>query len=88
MSYREKLIAMVKASGQELIDRAEDLVGQGTEITDFDIWLRFPQEPYEVPKIEVRREHIATRAVDVLYPEARVKVYNPDEFFDRNNGRD
>lgn len=89
MTYRERLIAMVKASGQELIDRAEDLVGQGTEITDFDVWLRFPQEPYEVPKIEVRREHIATRAFNVLYPKATgVKVYNPDEFFDRNNGRD
>ena len=89
MTYREKLIAMVKATGQELIDRAEDLVGQGTEVTDFDIWLQFPQGACEVPKIEVRREHIATRAFHVLYPEAKgVKVYNPDEFFDRNNGRD
>ena len=88
MTYREKLIAMVKASGQELINRAEDLVGQGGHITDFNIWLRFPQGEFPTPTIEVTREHISTRAVNVLCPEARVKVYNPDEFFDRNNGRD
>ena len=35
---KEELIELVKASGQEIIDRAEDLVGDGDLITDFDIW--------------------------------------------------
>ena len=41
--YNERLIEQVKALGQDVIDRAEDLVGSGDLITDFDIWLRFPQ---------------------------------------------
>ena len=64
MDYREKLTAMVKAAGQEVIDRAEDLVGNGDLITDFNIWLRFPQN--ELPTIEVSREHIVKRSIDFL----------------------
>ena len=40
--FRNMLVEMVKASGQEVIDRAEELVGSGDLLTDFDIWLRFP----------------------------------------------
>ena len=69
-----------------VIPRKADRYGQG--VPDFNIWLRFPQGEFPTPTIEVTREHVSTRAVDVLYPEARVKVYNPDEFFDRNNGWD
>ena len=35
--YRQKLIGLVKAAGQDVIDRAEDLVGNGDLICDFDI---------------------------------------------------
>ena len=42
--FRELLVKMVKASGQELIDRAEDLVGNGDCISDFNIWVRFPTD--------------------------------------------
>ena len=64
MMKREKLIELVKASGQEIIDRAEDLVGDGDLITDFDIWLRFPSS--ECPTVEVTRSHASKRAFDVL----------------------
>lgn len=62
--YRAKLVEMVKAAGQEVIDRASDLVGEGDLITDFDIWLRFPQDG--VPTVEVTRSHISKRAHNVL----------------------
>lgn len=44
---------LVKAAGRELINRAEDLVGDTEGMTDFDIWLRFPED--ELPRIDVSR---------------------------------
>ena len=64
MTSIEELIKLVKASGQEVIDRAEDLVGDGDLITDIDIWLRFPLS--ESPTIEVTRSHESRRAYDIL----------------------
>lgn len=64
MMNREELIELVKASGQEVIDRADDLVGDGDMITDFDIWLRFPSD--SCPTVEVTRSHASKRAYDVL----------------------
>ena len=63
--YNERLIEQVKALGQEVIDRAEDLVGEGDLITDFDIWLRFPQD-MSFPTIEVTRSHTSRRYLDIL----------------------
>lgn len=64
MTSREELIKLVKASGQEVIDRAEDLVGDGDMITDFDIWLRFPSTG--CPTIELTRSHVSKNAFNVL----------------------
>ena len=67
--FREMLVKMVKASGQEVIDRAEDLVGNGDLITDFDIWLRFPTDGRMFtgcPTIEVSRSHISESSFDVI----------------------
>lgn len=64
MTRREELIELVKASGQEVIDRAEDLIGDGDLITDIDIWLRFPSTG--CPTVEVTRSHASKRAYDVL----------------------
>ena len=63
--YKERLIEQVKALGQEVIDRAEDLVGDGDLIADFDIWLRFPQD-MSFPTIEVNRSHASRRYLDIL----------------------
>ena len=62
--YREQLIKLVKASGQEVIDRAEELVGDGELLTDFTIQLLFPQD--SVPTIYTTREYISKKAMEVL----------------------
>lgn len=67
--FRQLLVAMVKASGQEVIDRAEDLVGNGDLISDFDIWLRFPTDGRMLiacPTIEVTRGHCSKNSYEVL----------------------
>lgn len=64
--FREKLVKMVQEAGQDLIDRAEDLVGNGGLISDFDIWIRFPiNEQIGFPEIEVTRRHIVKNAMYV-----------------------
>lgn len=67
--FRKMLVEMVKASGQELIDRAEDLVGNGDLISDFDIWIGFPTDGRMLdgcPTIEVTREHICKQSYNVF----------------------
>lgn len=62
--YAKHLTSLVKASGRELIRRAEDLVGCGDLINDFSIYLYFPQD--SVPTIEVTREHISKESYQVI----------------------
>lgn len=65
--FRERLIEAVKAAGQEVIDRAEDLVGEGDLVTDFDIWLRFPiGDCIDFPTIEVTRSHASKVMLDIM----------------------
>lgn len=62
---RSEFVQLVKAAGQEVIDRAEDLIGEDFDfLEDFDIWLRFPDDG--APKIEVTRNHTVRRSLDVL----------------------
>ena len=69
--FRKILVEMVKASGQEVIDRAEDLVGNGDTISDFDIWIRFSLNNGFIdgcPTIEITtRSHLFTNTFRVLY---------------------
>lgn len=58
------MVKLVKAAAQEVIDRAEDLVGSCDYLTALDIWLRFP--PNECPQIEVSKEHVARRCFNVM----------------------
>ena len=62
--YRQKLIEMVKAAGQDVINRAEDLVGNGDLICDFDIWLRFPQNG--LPTIELTRTYFSKDSINII----------------------
>lgn len=68
--FRKKLVELVKASGQEVIDRAEELVGDGDLITDFDIWLRFPLGETSIvtsiPTIEVSKSYVSRNSFNVL----------------------
>ena len=61
--YVPYLVEQVKAAGQEIIDRAEDLVGIGELMTSFDIWLRFPQDG--APTIEVSREYLSKKGLSL-----------------------
>ena len=71
---RKQLVEMVKAAGMEMIDRAEDLVGNAYLLSDFDIWVRFPIDGRMftgVPTIEVTRSHASKKCLDVLIGEER-----------------
>lgn len=62
--FRKQLVELVKASGQEVIDRAEDLVGEGDALSEFDIWLRFPSD--SIPTIEISKSYCSKNAIAVL----------------------
>lgn len=56
MKYREMAIEMLKLMGQELIDRAEELIPSTEGIKDIDVWISIPtmsdSEMY-IPEIRV-----------------------------------
>ena len=67
--FRAKLADLVRASGQELIDRADEIVGDTTLITGFDISIDFgfyEGRLEEVPKITVNHEYISRNAIKIL----------------------
>ena len=53
--FREELVASVKALGKTVVENAEDFVGNGEFITDFNILLKFPIR--EIPEITITRSH-------------------------------
>lgn len=63
---KEQLVEIVKSLGQEVIDRAEDLVGEGDMLTDIDIWLRVPIPMDEIPTVEVTRSHSSKNSIKAL----------------------
>ena len=62
--YKQFLVQMVKSAGQEVINRAEDIVGEQMGICDLSIWLRFPQDG--IPTLEITREHICKESINVI----------------------
>lgn len=65
-NYRERLVVAVKAAACDLFDRAEDLVGNGNLMTDFDIWIQFPQGYDTAPTIEVTKRYVSEKSNKVL----------------------
>lgn len=66
--FNQQLVELVKACGQELIERAEDLVGNGDLISDFRIWIRIPVNGMDlIPTIEVSREHCCRHTHTILH---------------------
>lgn len=61
---RECAVELVKAAGQEVINRAEDIVGKCDGVTDLSVILSF--DPAMYPSIEVRREHACKECVDLI----------------------
>lgn len=65
--FEQRIIEQVKACGQELIDRAEDFVGNGDLVSDFTIWIRFPMgESPMFPTIEIQKEYCCKKAIQVV----------------------
>lgn len=75
MTYREMAVKTVKLAGQELIDRAEELIPNATNVRNIDIWIRIPSlssDTFDVPEIEVQTDVYPSRVtfekyVDLLH---------------------
>ena len=58
MKYRERLVEAIRLAGQELIDRAEELVPAVDRVMNTNIWIKIPSmsELIEFPSLEVTTE--------------------------------
>ena len=63
--HNERLIEMVKAAGQEIIDRAEEIVGNTERRVDFDITIDFPQDDAWAPTLTVYNKSILHKAATI-----------------------
>lgn len=63
---KEILINMVKGAGQELIDRAEDFVGDTLWMTDMDIYINISVTLDEVPSISVDKKYTPKSMIEAL----------------------
>lgn len=72
---KEILINMVKSAGQELIDRAEDFVGDTLWMTDVDIFINIPVNLDEVPYISVDKKYTPKLMIEAL-----IKKDEPDQY--------
>ena len=69
VEFRETLVKMIKACGEELIERAEDLVGDDESFVSFDISINFPVDGYRfdgIPTIEVNKSLCSMKAAKIL----------------------
>ncbi len=65
--YRDELVARIKDAGQELIDRAEQMVSENTDlISGFSIYLRLDTED-RIPSIEWSIEVINKNSYNRLF---------------------
>lgn len=56
MTYREMAVEVAKIAGQELVDRAEELIPDTEGVKDIDIWIRIPSmscKVLDIPEIQV-----------------------------------
>lgn len=80
--YHEQLVNLVKASGEEIIRRAKDLVGEGEEIADFKLELLFPLD--SVPTIKVIREHVNIKGIEIILQPKLEKSVSVDGYGDES----
>ena len=67
IEYKEKMIQLIKASGQELINRAEDIVGKADLLTDLTITLYFSTDINDDCKIEISQMVLNRQAINFKY---------------------
>lgn len=56
VTYREMAVEVTKIAGQELVDRAEELIPNTEGMKDIDIWIRIPSlsdNKFNIPDIQV-----------------------------------
>lgn len=63
---REILINMVKSAGKEMIDRAEDFVGNTLWMTDLDIYISIPVALDDLPSISVDKKYTPKSMFEAL----------------------
>ena len=64
MTYREKAIESVKAFGEELINRAEELIPCAEMVKSMNIWIKIPtlsDNILDLPEMEVECEVYPSR---------------------------
>ena len=67
--FRELLVKTVKACGEDLIENADDIVGDADHICSFDIRIHFPINGRGLDGVatyEITREHCSKKAIDIL----------------------
>lgn len=78
MDSNESLVKLVKSVGQEIIERAEDLVGTGDAMSGFNIYIDM-NFPDGIPVVSVTREYMSIRSRDIIFnvseDEQLLKVY-------------
>ena len=66
MNYREMAVAVCKIAGQDLMERADDLIPKAECVKSIDIWIRIPSltdDPLCVPEIEVSTNVYPRKAI-------------------------
>lgn len=63
--YAEKLTAMIKAAGQDIIDRAEEFVGGSELIKDVEIHLYFPADG-SFPELECVKKVVPKHVMEII----------------------
>ncbi len=59
MTYREMAVAVTKIAGQELVDRAEELIPNAENVKELNIWIRIPSlsdDSLNIPEIQVNTD--------------------------------
>lgn len=74
--FRSNLVELVKAMGQEMIDRAEDIVGNGDVLHSLTVTIDFPVPTFEeAPTLNVSRDYYSRRCFDlILNDDAILKI--------------
>ena len=67
IKYKKEMIQLIKASGQELINRAEDIVGKADLLNDLTITLYFSTDVNDDCKIEISQMVYNRQAINLRY---------------------
>ena len=67
IKYKEEMIQLIKASGRELINRAEDIVGKADLLNDLTITLYFSGDVNDDYRIEISQTVLNRQAINFKY---------------------